>query len=445
MTLKKLDLIISGGDVFLPNSSIEKIDIGVRKSKIVELGDLSKQDCEKRIVANNLVVLPGAIDTQVHFREPGLIHKEDIMNGTKGAILGGITTIFEMPNTNPSTTTKAALNDKLSIAKKNAFCNYSFFVGAAKENIENLKELELLPGCCGVKIFMGSSTGDLLVEDDNSLRKILASGTRRVAVHSEDEYRLRERKHLVEDGKADVSSHPFWRDSETAIRSTERLLKIAQETKRKIHVLHISTKDEISILKKFKSLSTCEVTPQHLFFHAPDCYEKLGSFAQMNPPIRDKTHNIGLWKGIEEKIVDVIGSDHAPHTLEEKKKKYPDCPSGMTGVQTILPIMLNFVSQGKLGLNDLVRLLCYNPAKIYNMKFKGEIKIGNDADFSIVDLNKEFTITNEWIASKSGWTPYDGVKIKGLPVFTIVNGIIAMQDSQIISPPIGKPVLFNYD
>ena len=442
---KKLDLIISGGDVFLPNYSTEKIDIGIRKSKIVELGDLTQQSCEKRIVAKNLVVLPGAIDTQVHFREPGLIHKEDIKNGTKGAILGGITSIFEMPNTNPSTTTKAALNQKLSIAKKNAFCNYSFFVGAAKDNIENLKDLELLPGCCGVKIFMGSSTGDLLVEDDNSLRKILASGNRRVAVHSEDEYRLRERKHLVEDGKADVSSHPFWRDSESAIRSTERLLKIAQETKRKIHVLHISTKDEILILKKFKNFSTCEVTPQHLFFHAPDCYEKLGSFAQMNPPIRDKSHNIGLWRGIEEKIVDVIGSDHAPHTLEEKKKKYPNCPSGMTGVQTILPIMLDFVNKGKLGLNDLVRLLCYNPAKIYNMKFKGEIKIGNDADFSIVDLNKEFTITNKWIASKSSWTPYDGVKIKGFPVFTIVNGIIVMQDSQITSPPKGKPVLFNYD
>ena len=321
---KQLDLIITGGEVFLPNSSIEKIDIGVKDSKIVELGDLSKKDCEKKIVVNNLIVLPGAIDSQVHFREPGLTHKEDIMNGTKGAILGGVTSIFEMPNTNPSTTTEAALNEKISIAQKNAYCNYSFFVGAAKENIENLKKLERLPGCCGVKIFMGSSTGDLLVEDDDSLRKILASGNRRVAIHSEDEYRLRERKHLVENGKADVSSHPFWRDSQTAIRSTERLLKIAQETKRKIHILHISTGDEILILKKFKNFSTCEVTPQHLFFYAPDCYENLGSLAQMNPPIRDKSHNIGLWKGIKEKIVDVIGSDHAPHTLEEKKKEPRD-------------------------------------------------------------------------------------------------------------------------
>ena len=442
---KQLDLIITGGEVFLPNSSIEKIDIGVKDSKIVELGDLSKKDCEKKIVVNNLIVLPGAIDSQVHFREPGLTHKEDIMNGTKGAILGGVTSIFEMPNTNPSTTTEAALNEKISIAQKNAYCNYSFFVGAAKENIENLKKLERLPGCCGVKIFMGSSTGDLLVEDDDSLRKILASGNRRVAIHSEDEYRLRERKHLVEDSKVGVSSHPLWRDSQTAIRSTQRLLKIAKETKRKIHVLHISTGDEILILKKFKNFSTCEVTPQHLFFYAPDCYENLGSLAQMNPPIRDKSHNIGLWKGIEEKIVDVIGSDHAPHTLEEKKKEYPNCPSGMTGVQTILPIMLDFVNKGKLGINDLVRLLCYNPAKIYNMKSKGEIKIGNDADFSIVDLNKEFTITNEWIASKSGWTPYNGLKITGLPVFTVVNGKIVMQDSEIISPPIGEPVLFNYD
>ena len=221
--------------------------------------------------------------------------------------------------------------------------------------------------------------------------------------------------------------------------------KIAQETNRKIHVLHISTKDEILLLQKHKSFATCEVTPQHLFFHSPECYNDLGTLTQMNPPIRNKEHNIGLWKGVKEKVVDVIGSDHAPHTLEEKEKDYPESPSGMTGVQTILPIMLNFVNEGKLGIEDLVRLLCYNPTKIYNIKNKGEIKIGNDADFSIVDLKKEFTITNKWIASKSGWTPYNGLKIRGLPVSTIVNGVIVMQDGEIISKPCGKKVLFNHD
>jgi dihydroorotase len=442
---ENFDLIITDGNVVLPDSSIQQIDIGVNKTKITELGNLKGKNCKKRINAKNLLILPGAIDTQVHFREPGLTHKEDIMCGTKGAALGGVTTIFEMPNTKPSTTTKEALNKKLLIAKNDAFCNYSFFMGAAKENIKNLKNLESLPGCCGVKIFMGSSTGDLLVEDDDSLRKILKSGNRRAAIHSEDEYRLRERKKLVEVSDVDVSLHPVWRDDQTAIRSTERLLKIAQETNRKIHVLHISTKDEILLLQKHKSFATCEVTPQHLFFHSPECYNDLGTLTQMNPPIRNKEHNIGLWKGVKEKVVDVIGSDHAPHTLEEKEKDYPESPSGMTGVQTILPIMLNFVNEGKLGIEDLVRLLCYNPTKIYNIKNKGEIKIGNDADFSIVDLKKEFTITNKWIASKSGWTPYNGLKIRGLPVSTIVNGVIVMQDGEIISKPCGKEVLFNHD
>ncbi len=442
---QNLDLVLIGGNVFLHNGSIEEMDIGVLNGKIVELGNLSLRDCKKKILVKNLLVLPGAIDSQVHFREPGLTHKEDIMHGTKGAALGGITTIFEMPNTNPSTTTKEALNQKLLIARDNAYCNYSFFIGAAKENIENLKTLEILPGCCGVKIFMGSSTGDLLVEDDNSLIKILNSINRRVAVHSEDEYRLRERKHIAEGSDANVIQHPIWRDPETAIKSTMRLLKIAKATNSKVHVLHISTKDELTILKKSKAFSTCEVTPQHLYFSSPDCYENLGTLAQMNPPIRDKSHNIGLWQGVKEKVIDVVGSDHAPHTLDEKKKKYPNSPSGMTGVQTILPIMLDFVNKQKLGIEDLVRLLCSNPAKIYNMKFKGEIKVGNDADFSIVDLKKEFTISNNWIVSKSGWTPYDGIKIIGLPVFTIINGVIVMENSEIISKPVGQPVLFNYD
>ncbi len=442
---KNFDLIITNGNVILPDSSIQEIDIGINNSKISELGNLKGSNCKKTINAKNLLILPGAIDTQVHFREPGLTHKEDIMCGTKGAALGGITTIFEMPNTKPSTTTREALNEKLSIAKNDAFCNYSFFMGAAKDNIKELNKLESLPGCCGVKIFMGSSTGDLLVEDDDSLRKILKSGNRRAAIHSEDEYRLRERKKLLEVPNVDVNFHPVWRDDLTAIRSTKRLLKIAQETKRKIHVLHISTKDEILLLKKHKSFATCEVTPQHLFFYSPECYNDLGTLTQMNPPIRNKEHNIGLWRGIKEKIVDVIGSDHAPHTFEEKEKDYPESPSGMTGVQTILPIMLNFVNEGKLGIEDVVRLLCYNPTKIYNIKNKGEIKIGNDADFSVVDLKREFTISNEWIASKSAWTPYNGLKIRGLPVFTIVNGVIVMQDGEIISEPCGKEVLFNYD
>lgn len=440
---ENFDLLICGGSVYLPNEKIEKVDIGIKNSKIQELGNLSHKSYKLKLDVNNLLVLPGAIDSQVHFREPGLTYKEDIYSGTKGAVLGGITSIFEMPNTKPSTTNQSALEDKLEIAKSSAFCNYSFFVGAAKDNIQDLTNLERISGCCGVKIFMGSSTGDLLVEDDESLKQILKSVNRRVAVHSEDEYRLRERKEILDQKGVTVHDHPRWRDVETAVNSTKRLLKIATELEKNVHVLHISTKEEIELLKSYKHIATCEATPQHLFFCSPDCYDRLGSFVQMNPPIRDEGHREGIWKGIKEKIIDVVGSDHAPHTIDEKKKDYPDTPSGMTGVQTILPIMLNFVNQGKISIHDLVRLLCVNPAKIYKILNKGEIKIGNDADFSVVDLNREFLITNDWIVSKSGWTPYDNVKIKGFPVMTIVNGRVVMRDDEIILNSSGKPVEFE--
>jgi dihydroorotase len=440
---ENFDLLICGGSVYLPNQKIEKVDIGIKNSKIQELGNLSHKSYKLKLDVNNLLVLPGAIDSQVHFREPGLTYKEDIYSGTKGAVLGGITSIFEMPNTKPSTTNQSALEDKLEIAKSSAFCNYSFFVGAAKDNIQDLTNLERISGCCGVKIFMGSSTGDLLVEDDESLKQILKSVNRRVAVHSEDEYRLRERKEILDQKDVTVHDHPRWRDVETALNSTKRLLKIATELEKNVHVLHISTKEEIELLKSYKHIATCEATPQHLFFCSPDCYDRLGSFVQMNPPIRDEGHREGIWKGIKEKIIDVVGSDHAPHTIDEKKKDYPDTPSGMTGVQTILPIMLNFVNQGKISIHDLVRLLCVNPAKIYKILNKGEIKIGNDADFSVVDINREFLITNDWIVSKSGWTPYDNVKIKGFPVMTIVNGRVVMRDDEIILNSSGKPVEFE--
>jgi dihydroorotase len=440
---ENFDLLICGGSVYLPNQKIEKVDIGIKNSKIQELGNLSHKSYKLKLDVNNLLVLPGAIDSQVHFREPGLTYKEDIYSGTKGAVLGGITSIFEMPNTKPSTTNQSALEDKLEIAKSSAFCNYSFFVGAAKDNIQDLTNLERISGCCGVKIFMGSSTGDLLVEDDESLKQILKSVNRRVAVHSEDEYRLRERKEILDQKDVTVHDHPRWRDVETAVNSTKRLLKIATELEKNVHVLHISTKEEIELLKSYKHIATCEATPQHLFFCSPDCYDRLGSFVQMNPPIRDEGHREGIWKGIKEKIIDVVGSDHAPHTIDEKKKDYPDTPSGMTGVQTILPIMLNFVNQGKISIHDLVRLLCVNPAKIYKILNKGEIKIGNDADFSVVDINREFLITNDWIVSKSGWTPYDNVKIKGFPVMTIVNGRVVMRDDEIILNSSGKPVEFE--
>lgn len=440
----QIDLVIKNGSVILPNYQIENADIGISNGRICEIGTVDKSLANEVVDATGLVVMPGAIDTQVHFREPGLTHKEDIYHGTKGAILGGITTVFEMPNTSPATINKEQLDIKLKIANKSAFCNYSFFIGAAKENIIELSKLERLVGCCGVKIFMGSSTGDLLVEDDDSLRKIISNIDRKFAVHSEDEYRLRDRKKILDDPSISVNFHPVWRDDDSAIRSTQRLLKIAREIgKTNLHILHISTADEIKMIEKNKDICTCEVTPQHLYFSSPDCYDLLGTNAQMNPPIRNKNHQKGLWYGINNKVVDVIGSDHAPHTIEEKKKKYPLSPAGMTGVQTLLPIMLNFVNKNKLQIQDLVRLLAVNPCKIYKIKNKGKISLGYDADLTIIDMEKQFEITDKWIASKSGWTPYNNVKIKGMPIVTIVNGKVAMRDNEINEKLYGKCVEFN--
>ncbi len=437
------DIILKSGNLILPSKKVEKLDIGIRDSSISQIGDLSRKSSKKIIDINGLMVMPGVIDTQVHFREPGLTHKEDISHGSKSAIAGGVTTFFEMPNTSPPTVNIKELERKFNIAEKYSYSNFSFFVGASKENIDQINQLESYPGCCGVKIFMGSSTGDLLVEDDESVLKILKKSKKMIAVHSEDEYRLRQRKDLFSKKDLNIIDHPKIRDVASAVNCTKRLLKNAQRAEKKIHILHLTTKEEVELLEKNKDIATCEVTPQHLFFTSPECYEKLGTLAQMNPPIRDKSHNLGLWDGLTRKVIDIIGSDHAPHTFDEKSKPYPESPSGMTGVQTLLPVMLDFVNKGKLSIFDLVRLACENPAKIYNVANKGRIEIGYDADLVIVDMNKEFRISNDWIHSKSKWTPYDGIKIKGMPIYTIINGKVAMEENEISSRLFGKKVIFT--
>ncbi len=440
--IETYDLILKNGRVVLPNYNIEELDIGIIDSKIQFIGQLKSTKAKNIIDLKNLHVLPGCIDTQVHFREPGLTHKEDLESGTLGAVLGGITGIFEMPNTSPPTITKNDFEFKVKLGLKKSYCDFGFFIGAAEENINELIHLEKLSGCCGIKIFMGSSTGSLLVEDDKNIEDILSKSTRTIAVHSEDELRLRERKNIIEDKDVNVKDHEIWRDAETALRSTKRLLKIATKVGRSIHILHISTADELKIIKNNKSFVTAEATPQHLFFNSPECYEKLGSLVQMNPPIRGKIHQDALWNAIKNKVIDIIGSDHAPHTLEEKKRPYPKSPSGMIGVQTLVPIMLNFVNNGKLSIKDFVRLTSFNPAKIFKIKNKGSLSIGFDADFTVVDLNKSRIIENSWIASKSGWTPYNGLKVKGWPVYTIIRGKIIMREDKVIDKPQGQKICF---
>jgi dihydroorotase len=433
------DLIIRGGTTATAGG-IAAADVAVRGGRIAAIGVIDGSAAQE-IAATGLHVLPGVIDTQVHFREPGLEHKEDLATGTAAAALGGVTAVFEMPNTKPSTLTAADLADKQRRAKGRSWCDIAFFVGAAAENVEQLSGLERLPGCAGVKMFMGSSTGNLLVADDETIRRVLANGRRRMAVHSEDEARLRERFALVKDG-ADPAMHPVWRDVETAVAATQRLMRMAREAGRRVHVLHVTTAEEIPILAANKDIATVETTPQHLTLAAPDCYERLGTFAQMNPPIREASHRAALWRAVEQGVVDCIGSDHAPHTREEKAKPYPQSPSGMPGVQTLLPLLLDHMNAGRLTLERLIDLTSTGPARIYGIAGKGRIAVGYDADLTLVDLKARRTISNSWIASRCGWTPFDGMAVTGWPVATIVRGQVVMRDGQLVGAPAGELVRF---
>ena len=434
------DLIIHGGHVVTP-AGVLAIDIGVKAGKIAAIGQLYPDQGNDAIDATGLFVLPGIIDTQVHFREPGATHKEDLNTGTRAAVLGGVTSVFEMPNTNPLTLTQADLQAKFDLAKGRAWCDHAFFIGGAAENADRLHELERLPGCAGVKVFMGSSTGNLLVEDDPTLERIVRNGTRRMAVHAEDEPRLKERKHIADEA-AHPRAHPVWRDETVCLKATQRVVGLARKYGRRVHVLHVTTAEEMEFLSQNKDIVTVEVTPNHLTLVAPDCYEKLGARAQMNPPVREQRHQNGLWRAIAEGVVDVIGSDHAPHTLEEKAKTYPASPSGMPGVQTTLPLLLTAAYHGKLSLERVVDLLCHGPQRIYQIAGKGRIARGYDADFALVDLQAWRELKDEDMGSKVGWTPFAGSRVCGVPKATIVRGNVVMRDGELIGKPIGQPVRF---
>ncbi len=433
-----LDLIIKNGQCYI-NGKLENKDIAVKDGKILRIGEVSEEGKEV-YDAKNLIILPGCIDTQTHFREPGSIDTEDLHSGSRAAVAGGITAVFEMPNTNPPTSNIKEFQRKLDLAKNRMYCNYAFYFGATAENVNQLAELKDLEGCCGIKLFVGSSTGNLLVALEEDIDKVFQHCSKIVAVHSEDEEILNRNKKLIKIG--DVHSHPIWRSEECAISSTRRIVRIAKKYNKKAHVLHITTKQEIDFLSQHKGNITFEITPQHLTIYAPNCYNELGTYAQMNPPIRDKSHYDRLWYAVKNNLNDTIGSDHAPHLKVNKDKEYPNSPSGMPGVQTLMPVMLNHVNDGKLSLSQLVNLVCENPVKIFGIKNKGYIKEGFDADFTIVDINKKIVIKNENIESKCGWSPFNGYEFKGTPVTTIVSGKIKMKDGKILGEPEGKPIIF---
>ncbi len=433
------DLVIRGATVVNHDGTGER-DLGIRGGRIAGIGDLKSAKAADTLDAKGLHVLPGVIDSQVHFREPGLEQKEDLETGSRAAVMGGVTAVFEMPNTKPLTTDSAALADKVRRARNRMFCDFAFYVGATRENIGDIPSLEKLESSAGMKIFMGASTGDLLVEDEPSLDRIVAKISRRAAFHAEDEARLRSRLHVRR--KGDASSHPEWRDVEAAMIATMRLVGLAEKHKRRVHVLHISTAEEIAFLSDHKEWASVEVTPHHLTLVAPDCYQRLGTFAQMNPPVRDERHRQGIWAGIADGTVDVLGSDHAPHTEAEKHHAYPDSHSGMTGVQTLVPLMLDHVNAGRLSLQRFVDLTSAGPQRLFGIRNKGRIAVGYDADLTIVDLKRTETITKAWIESRSQWTPYDGVTVTGWPVGTFVRGRRVMWQGKIEGAARGAPVGF---
>jgi dihydroorotase len=432
------ELILKNGTV-VNHDGVGQRDIAVSGGRITGIGSYTGAQAGAVVDCTGLHILPGVVDSQVHLREPGAEHKEDLETGGRAAVMGGVTSVFEMPNTNPLTTSAETLADKIRRAANRMQCDFAFYMGGTRDNAHLLGELERLPGCAGVKVFMGSSTGSLLVEDDEGVASILANIRRRAAFHSEDEYRLNARKHLRVEG--DASSHCVWRDAEAARMSTERLIRLAREAGKRIHVLHISTADEFPLLADARDVATVEVLANHLVFTSED-YARLGSLIQMNPPIREPHHRKGIWAALNSGLVDVLGSDHAPHTLEEKAKAYPASPSGMPGVQTLVPVMLDCVNKGLLSIERFVDLTAHGPNRIFGMAGKGRIAEGYDADFTIVDMKASRTITNDWIESRCKWTPHDGRTVTGWPVGTFIRGRMVMWNGEITGKAEGQPIRF---
>jgi dihydroorotase len=434
------DLLIRGGICVLP-WGVEATDVGVRDGRIAALHVPADATADETIDARGLHVLPGLIDPHVHLRDPGDAAVESIPTGTKAAVLGGLVAVFDMPNTKPSIVDAKQLAWKQDYVEQVAWCDMGLYVGGTKTNIVELADLELGKGVCAIKVFAGSSTGDLMIEDDESLEKVMRSGRRRIAYHSEDEYRLQARKPMFKSGDP-YSRHMEWRDEETAFLGTRRLMALAQKTRRPAHVLHVSTAQELDYLKDFRDIATCEVLVNHLTQVAPDCYERLKGFGVMNPPIRGQAHMDAAWKAINDGTVDSIGSDHAPHSKAKKMLPWPDCSSGLTGVQTLVPVMLNHVNAGRLSLSRMVDLMCAGPARVYGVLGKGRLAAGYDADFTLVDMKRQRKIEESWIVSPCGWTPFAGMDITGWPTATIVRGKAVMREDEVLGSPSGKLVRF---
>jgi len=437
----QFDLLIRDGVCVLPWGA-EQADVGISNGKIAAIGALARASADQVIDARHLHVLPGLIDSHTHLREPGDPEVETIATGTKGAVLGGLAVVFDMPNTAPAITDAERLAWKQSHAEQVAWCDMGLYVGGTKTNIPELAALEQGRGVCAIKIFAGSSTGDLLVEDDEHLERVMRSGRRRICYHSEDEYRLQARRPMFKTGEP-YARHMEWRDVETAFLGTRRLMALARKTGRPAHILHVSTEEELDYLKDYRDLCTVEVLVNHLTQIAPEAYETLGPFAVMNPPIRDRRHFEAAWAAVSDGTVDTVGSDHAPHPRARKMLPWPETAAGLTGVQTIVPVMLDHVNAGRLSLSRLVDLMCAGPARVYGLLNKGRLACGYDGDLTLVDMRRERRIEESWLVSPCGWSPFAGLAVTGWPVATIVRGHVVMREDEVLGTPVGRLAAFR--
>ncbi|MEG4583970.1 dihydroorotase [Microcoleus sp. MOSTC5] len=432
-------LLIRGARVLLPNGEFLVGDVEICEGKIVRVAPEIAESGDREIDAKGLTLLPGVIDPQVHFREPGLEHKEDLFTASCACAKGGVTSFLEMPNTRPLTTTQAALDDKLSRAAEKCLVNYGFFIGATAENLPDLLTANPTPG---IKVFMGSMHGQLLVDGEATLEAIFAKGDRLIAVHAEDQARINQRRQEFA-GISDVAVHSQIQDNQAALLATQLALKLSNKYQRRLHILHLSTGDEAEFLRQEKpSWVTAEVTPQHLLLNT-SAYEKIGSLAQMNPPLREPRDNEILWQALLDGVIDFIATDHAPHTLAEKAQDYPNTPSGMPGVETSLPLMLTQAVQGRCTVAQVANWMSTAVAKAYKIPKKGSISPGFDADLVLVDLDNYRPVVRDEIVSKCGWSPFEGWNLTGWPVVTVVGGKVVFENNKLDTNVRGEALTFD--
>lgn len=431
--------LITGATCVLP-TGLSRVNVLVEDAMIVDLDPPATAAVDETVTADGLHLLPGVIDDQVHFREPGLTHKEDLRTATRACAKGGVTSFLEMPNTNPTTTDTERLQEKLQLASTRCLVNYGFYIGATPTNVAELARARRTPG---IKIFIGSSTGDLLVDDQAALEQIFAETTLPICAHCEDEATVRANRAAL-GGGTKYADHSRIRDEQAAVISVRRALDLAFRHQHRFHVLHVSTGAETELLRDHRGLITGEACPHHLLFNIDD-YERLGSLIQMNPSIKTAADNESLWKALAEGTLQVIATDHAPHTLEEKQQPYPKSPSGLPAVENSLALMLNQARQGRCTLTQIVHWMCDAPARVWDMVGKGRLAPGYDADLVLVDLELSRTIRDAEQETKCRWSPWHGETLTGWPVRTWVRGRTVYLNGQIDESVRGAEIVFDHD